>query len=580
MPLSATIKIIGASDSSFINQTRTDSIGRFEFSSIPYKSILIEISALGYQKVRKNLELSENRITFILLEEINQLRSVQISTKKPFIERSGGKTTMNIENSAIAAGNSAFDLLAKMPGVTIAQNGSINVNGKSGVQVLIDGKSTYLSAEQLSKRLKSLNSSEIKLIELSSNPSARFDAEGTAGLINIKLKKNENSGTNGTLEASYGYGKNAKSDFGISLNHRTDKLNIYGQLSNNYTKQDENLSVSRISEGASSSTYFQQENAQTRTVHNYNYKVGLDFLFNPKNTLGFLTSGYSNSGHDISNGRTDIGSTFNTIDSTVFADNPTTSLYRNQSYNLNYKSAIDTSGQEFTFDLDFVRYRSEENIVYNNNFADVSGNTYRMQNFRNTTPTNIKIWTAKADYTLPFSQKGSLDFGLKSSWVRSDNNFIFENAVGSEWLNDLTRSNQFVYTENINAAYGIFKYHPGATNIELGLRLEQTNSTGNSITDNRVVKQGYWNLFPNISVSQVLSYNHDLSFSYSRRINRPDYKSLNPFLYFVDLYTFVQGNPFLNPEYSHNFDLSYQYKKKFNASFSYSRTNNLIMDVF
>jgi len=583
-PVSATIVLKNLADTLLIRRVSTDDKGKFGFKNLSYGIYAININAVGFKAIYDKISITSTKFsidkTFKMIAESSDLGSINVSGRKPLIERFTDKTVMNVENSLVATGNTALEILAKMPGVSVNQDGNISVRGKSGVNVLIDGKSTFLSNEQLATRLKSLNSNELKSIELITNPSSKYDAEGNAGIINIKLKKNSAFGTNGNIDLGFGYAKNPKSDAGISLNHRNKNLNIFGNFANNNNKYQEDLNINRITSDGISDTYFHQYNTQIRSSHNNNYKFGLDYFLNEKNTIGFLTTGYFNNGHDSSKGTTDIGTSFTKIDSSIVADNPSTNKYRNQAYNINYKSALDTLGQEFSVDLDYAQYRSEENTVYNNNFSDANGFGYRTPlTFRNLMPSLIKIKAAKIDYSLPINTKSRFDFGLKSSWVSTDNDFRFENLVASQWQNDLTRSNRFVYDENINAAYVNFKHEFKSTSVEIGLRTEQTNSKGNSVNEQKVVKRSYFDFFPSFSVNQTLSENNQLGFSYSRRIDRPDYKSLNPFVYFVDLYTFSQGNPFLNPQYTNAFQLTYNYKKELNISLGYSITNNLIMDV-
>lgn len=582
--ISATLKFKSVIDSSFMKTVTTNEQGNFTLDNLPSGKLIVEVKSLGYKTLLETVELKPNKtdidLSFTLQQDINELESVVVAGRKPLIERHNNKTVMNVENSIVSTGNTALEVLAKMPGVSVNQDGIISIRGRSGVNVLIDGKSTYLSAEQLATRLKSLNSNEIKAIELITNPSSRYDAEGNAGLLNIKLKKNASYGTNGSIDLGFGYGKNAKSDAGISINHRNKSLNIFGNFANNNNKATENLDILRVVKDLDQDTYFHQYNTQTRSSYNNNYKAGIDYFINDRNTLGFLTTGYFNNGHDLSNGVTAIGQSFTKVDSSIVADNPAKNKYRNQAYNLNYKSVMDTLGQELSIDLDYAKYYSEENTIYQNSFFDQNGLNYKSPAiFRNATPSFIKIKAAKIDYALSLSATTKLDAGLKSSWVSTDNDFRFENLIGTDWKNDAGRSNRFVYDENINAAYATLKHEFKSTSIEIGLRMEQTNSKGNSINDNKIVKRSYFDFFPSFNINQTLSPNNEIGFSYSRRIDRPDYKSLNPFVYFVDLYTFSQGNPFLNPQYTNAFQLTYNYKKTLNISFGYSITNNLIIDV-
>lgn len=574
-----------AIDSAFLKSASTDELGRFYFKDLKNGEYSLEITALGYHPANIQFQISgklPNVVKNITLKTVeNTLGSINISAKKPMIERFNNKTVLNVENSLASAGSNALEILAKMPGVSVNQEGTISVRGKAGVNVLIDGKSTFLSNAQLAILLKSINGNELKTISLISNPSAKYDAAGNAGLIDIRLKKNTNFGTNGSLDGGFGYGKQPKSNTGISLNHRNKKFNVFGSLNNSNNKAPEDLAIERMVSSGLTNTFFKQSSTQIKSTHNNSYKAGVDYFLNGKNTLGLLTSGYFNNGHDLSASVTNIGTSFTSIDSSIIANSPSSNSYRNQTYNLNYKSVIDTTGQELTIDLDNANYRSQENINYNNYFsAGYEGLNKPPLIFRNSTPSSVSIKAAKIDYSLPFNTKTSVDFGLKSSWVSTDNDFKFENFANLQWQNDPTRSNRFIYDENINAAYGTFKHQFNSTSVEAGLRMEQTNSKGNSISEQKIVRRSYLNFFPNFAVNQKISELNTLGFTYSRRIDRPDYKSLNPFIYFVDLYTFAQGNPFLNPQYTHAFEGTYNYKKALNITLGYSITHNLILDVF
>ncbi|HWW42068.1 outer membrane beta-barrel family protein, partial [Pedobacter sp.] len=248
--------------------------------------------------------------------------------------------------------------------------------------------------------------------------------------------------------------------------------------------------------------------------------------------------------------------------------------------NLNYKGTLDTLGQEITADVDFAQYKSREESDFNNVYLNAAGQSYKPDYiFTNSTPTNVKIYSGKVDYTYPINKETKLDLGLKSSFVKTDNSFIFQNFINNSFVNDPARSNQFLYDENINAAYANMKRKFKTTTVQLGLRAEQTNSKGNSVTDQKVVNRHYFDLFPSLFVNQELSKDHEVGFSYSRRIDRPDYSNLNPFVSYLDLYSYRFGNPFLKPQYTNSFEISYSFKKTLNVSFGYSHTSDVMSDV-
>ncbi|MET1053951.1 MAG: TonB-dependent receptor [Pedobacter sp.] len=582
----ASVSLLKAKDSTLIKGSITEENGTYAFSNLADGQYIIAINMVGYAKVLKGPYLINDTHKTYTVDQVElaptskQLKNVEIVSRKPLVERQVDKTVLNIENSVLAAGNNALEILQKAPGVTVDKDGNISLRGKKGVLVMLDGKPTYMSSEQLANLLRSTEGNAVQSIELITNPSAKYDAAGNSGIINIKLKKNKNYGTNGSVNAGAGYGRYYKANTGISLNHREKKFNIFGDFNYSRRKQYHNLDIMRVNNTTTDQTYFNQTSEGKGPRRNYNFKGGLDYFLDDSNTIGLAVNGYNGGGSNDAKVLTLIGSQPLQTDSSVLANNPNQFNYRGITYNLNYKGTIDTAGQEITADIDYSKYKNSGDNQYNNNYLDINGQPYRSPYiFRSFAPSEVNVFAVKTDYTYPFSKKMKLDAGLKSSVVSTDNNSIFENFLNNNWQNDASRSNQFKYDENINAGYLNLKREFTGTTIQLGLRAEQTNSTGNSITEQRVSKRHYFNLFPSLFVNHVLSKNNEIGFSYSRRIDRPDYGDLNPFISFVDLYTYGIGNPFLNPQYTNAFEVSYSYKKTINATFGYSHTNDAITRV-
>lgn len=584
----ATIGLLNAKDSSAVQGTLTKENGQFEFKELAMGNYLVSMYVVGYKKVFKgpyvlNPAKSAFQVEAVqLMPDAKQLQGVDIVKQKPLVERQLDKTVLNVENSTLAVGNTALDILEKSPGVSVDKDGNISLRGKQGVTVMLDGKPTYLSSEQLANLLRSMEGSAIKSIELITNPSAKYDAAGNSGIINIKLKKNSNYGTNGSVFAGSGYGTYYKANGGFTLNHRQEKFNVFGNVDYGRNKRFNSLDIYRVNNTLQDQTIFDQTSDNIRNRNNSNYKAGIDYFLNDKNTIGFVFTGYKSSGDSQADVLTLIGSTPAVGDSSVVARNLSDSKYTGQTYNLNFKSMIDTLGQELTVDADYARYNGREQNAFDNLYFNAGGQQTRAPYlFQNGTPSVVKIWSGKIDYTYPLQKDMKLEAGLKTSVVTTDNDYRFLNfnPGNNQWENDPTRSNQFIYDENINAAYLNVNRKFKSTSVQIGLRAEQTNSKGNSITENRIVKRDYLNFFPSVFLNQDLSKNHSMGLSYSRRIDRPDYGSLNPFIYYVDLYTYQYGNPFLKPQYTNSFELSYSFKKTLNATLGYSRTSDVITEV-
>jgi hypothetical protein len=582
-PIAYTALSLLNADSAVIKGSLTTEKGEFTFLNVPYGTYMIVAEAIGYKKsVSDPFAISEANKDHLIesrlfLADALQLNTVSITARKPLLERKSDKVILNVANSILAAGNSALDILSRAPGVTVDNEGNISLKGKRGVSIMLNGKLTYLSTEQLTALLRSTTGNSIESIEMMSNPSAKYDASGSAGIINIKLKKNQGDGTNGTITAGGGYGKYYKYNGGLMLNHRVNKLNVFGDYNYSENKDFQDLNVNRSNTAGAEQTFFDQEGSEVYLHRDNSYRAGIDYYLNDKSVLGFSMNGSFKNINIASENRTSMGSTIFTPDSSVVAINPGKSRYADQAYNLNYKITIDTVGQELNAGIDYAHFYSNNNTVYNNYFYSTSGNLLKAPLiYRNATPSNVNILVGKVDYTLPLVPKLKLEMGVKGSYVRTDNDFQFENLDSNTWNNDTSRSNKFIYKEQVSAAYANIHKEYKSTTIQVGLRAEFTHSEGNSLTTRSVVKRNYLDLFPSIFVNQTLSPNHEIGVSYSRRIDRPDYQSLNPFLYFSDLYTYNQGNPLLNPQYTNSFEFSYGYKKIVDATIGYSATHDVI----
>ncbi|TDG37585.1 TonB-dependent receptor [Pedobacter changchengzhani] len=581
----ATVILYKAADSSVVKTGFTDQNGAFGFAVAIKGSYYYKASNMGYKTTKSKLiVLDENnqKVDFgavQLVPTAENLKEVTVAVIKPLIERRMDKVIMNVASSAVLTGSNALEVLQKAPGVSVDQNDNISMQGKQGVLIQLDGKQTYMSSADVANLLRNMQSAEIETIELITNPSSKYDASGNSGIINIKTKKSRAGGTNGSANATIGCGKNFQGNTGINLNHRTKKINVFGNYNYGNQQLENTIGIDRISNGTPD-TYFMQASTNKEKQQNNNFKAGLDFFLDNKNTIGLLLNGYSNHGTEASANNTLIGPSFQKVDSTLKSNSLQTNRYNNIAYNLNYKSVLDTAGSEISADLDYSRYNGNDGSNYINDYFYADGNRIRPISYtRNSTPSIIDIKAFKVDYNTSLSKSIKLEAGLKSSWVKTDNDLQAEELVNNIWQNDTRRSNQFVYNENVNAAYTNINKEFKNTSFQLGLRVEQTNSKGNLITTNKVVERSYWDFFPTLFVQQKLSKNHQLGFSYSRRIDRPSYDALNPFIYYLDQYTYQKGNPFLNPQYTNNLELSYTFMEKYALTVGYSHTKDVIADV-
>ena len=445
---------------------------------------------------------------------------------------------------------------------------------------MIDGKPTYLSSADVTNLLKNMQSSDVQFIELITNPSAKYDATGNAGIINIKTKKSKSYGTNGSLIAGAGYGNDPKANAGITLNSRSEKLNIFGNYNYSYNKTGRTLAIDRVVFQNGANTIFAQNGSQHEDDNNQNVRLGADFNINKNNLVGFLYNGYDNKEDQNAGNITLMSKQKGFVDSSLYADNHFKMRYKNSRYNLNYKSKLSEKGQELNIDADYSKFNSTVNSFFKNYYYDACLQELKSPFFaKNNTSSIINIRALKADYSSAVNTSLKIEGGAKATWINTDNDLIFSNQAESEWQKDPSKSNHFKYDENVFAAYLNGSREWKNTSVQAGLRAEYSDTKGNSITDNKIVKRDYFDLFPSIFINQKLSSNHRISASYSKRIQRPDYESLNPFVYIIDDYTYEKGNPFLKPQYTNSFEMTYMYQNKYLAQAGYSSIKDMIAEV-
>jgi hypothetical protein len=581
------VMLVKASDSTLVKGDLSSATGTFAFENVGEGKYRIVATQLGFAKIHSEvfgLDAShpEHTLPALAMEEENKLlKEVTVTAKKPFIEQQIDRTVVNVENSIVASGNTALEVLEKAPGVTIdRQNDQIQLRGKQGVTIMIDGKQTYLSGQEVTDLLKNTPSDNIEKIEIITNPSSKYDAAGNSGIINIRMKKNKNFGTNGSVIIGAGYGRYEKSNNSLRLNHREGKINAFGNYSYSYNRSFQENELNRSIPFNGQVTYFDQNSSRPNLFSGHNYRAGLDYFINKKSTLGVLMSGFSNSWNQ------DNGINYSVIrnEAGAITLRPTTNVmvknqWANLTGNLNYKYDFDGKGRELTADMDYSRFDRDSKNALTTNYTDAAGNVAQpTEKIRNTMPATIDIWAFKSDYVHPTKKGGKWEGGIKSSSVRSDNNLIYDNDRDGEWVLDTTKSNRFKYRENIQAAYLNFAGKlDKKTSLQLGLRVEHTNSQGHSVTLSKLVDRSYTDIFPTFFASRQLDTNNVLNLSYSKRIDRPNYQDLNPFVFYLDPYTYQQGNPYLKPQYTHALQLTHVYKGALSTSLGYNRTSDVIV---
>lgn len=587
----ATIIIKKTNSDQIIQSTFTDSAGHFQLK-VPQKGdYLIGISSIGTFPLSVSVSLGERQnIIFpdiTLMASVSNLKEVVVTEKKAYMEQRLDRTIINVGALISNDGANALEVLEKSPGVIVDGNGNISFKGKSGVTIFIDGKPTYLSGSNLSGYLKSLPSSALDQIELMDNPPAKYDAAGNSGVINIKTKKLKTKGFNGSLSSSLGQAHYTQNSESINLNYRVNKINIFSNasysLNHSYRKLD--LDRNYFDNNGDLNSAFEQTQYIKSKTNAANLKLGMDYYLSPKTTWGIVFTGTTSPGKTDNPSINLLLDKNRQLDSTITADNKSKNHFFNEGVNLNYGHQFDSQGKQLTFDLDYLNYNSRiDQSFINQSFAQ-DATLANTQVITANLPTTINIWSAKTDYTLPLSKKGKLEAGIKSSYINTDNQANYFNEVNENATVNYNLTNRFLYKENINAAYVNFTKSYRRFSLQLGLRAENTNANGHQLgnptrQDSSFVKN-YTNLFPTAYFSYKLdtSGTNLLLASYGRRIRRPYYQDLNPFITISDKFTYSSGNPFLKSQYSDNYKLSYSYKNIFTAALYYNHISEIQNEV-
>ena len=570
-------------DNSLVKTEFTDENGGFTFQSIPNGNYSIKINADGALNTIKTINVQSNveLETITINRTPEKLKEVVVEKKKPFIERKLDKLVVNVENSIASAGSTVLEVLQRSPGVMVNEDSGLNLKGKSGVIVMIDGKPSPLSGVDLISYLKSIPASNIQTIEIISNPSARYDAAGNAGIINIKFKKDKSQGLNGSVTLSYGQGVYAKPSANNSWNYRNKKWNFFGSYSYSSPKNFTYFFINRkfFDVNQNLESIFEQESYTKQPIQSNNARFGIDFYSTEKTIIGVLFNGNWNTNNRNGNTNATITNANGLLDYTTKTSILLDENRFNGFANLNFKHTF-SNGKELTADLDFGSFDSKTmQDIQNMNF-NPDGSTIADSKLATNQTGIIKVHSIKTDYSHVFTEKSKLELGLKSSLVSSQNDVKFYDVINNQNILDATRSNNFLYDENINALYGSYTKNHKKWEFQCGLRIENTNTRGEQIATNETFSRNYTNFFPNIVVNRTISEENSLSFTYAKRIDRPTYRQLNPFKIFVDSYTYVVGDPTLNSVITNLFEINHTFKGKYITTLSYNKSKESITDIF
>ena len=585
----ATIYVYKYNTNKLLKTALTENDGSFEITPNKIDSFFIEAKATGWEKYKTNLLIASQQSINLgnIILKPTALEDVTVNTQKKYIERKLDRVIINPNVLITNAGSNVLEALEKAPGVMVNEDGLLKLKGNPGVMVFIDDKPTQLSGADLANYLKTLTTTQVENIEIMTNPPAKYDAAGNAGIINIKLKKNVAKGFNGSASIGYGQGFYARSNNSATFNYRVNKFNFFSSASYNINNSYQDLTINRsyFDISGTKQSAFNQNTFIKKQNKSASIRIGADYYASKKTTIGVAFSGFRNPSLSTNDNKANILNGSNTLVANNRAFTNSDKLWKNGTANFNFNHKTNNKGGELSGNFDYIQFNAtmDQSLVNTTTtIAPVNVNSSTLNSFL---PANLKITSGKLDFIQPIKNGGRFETGLKTSFVNTDNTANFFDVVGNVSTVNNTFSNRFKYKENINAGYASYTTDIKKLSVQVGLRYEHTavdgKQLGNAVVKDSSFSLNYGNLFPTVFAGLPLDSigNHYLSFSYGRRIERPNYQDMNPFTYPMDNFTFYAGNPFLQPTIVNKFELAYTLNNKVTFTANYSSAYNVIMET-
>ena len=571
----ATIALFQQADSALVKGVATDENGSFILTNIKDGRYYLETSRLGFatQKVENLNFPKDNGQQFILtlLEDATVLSTVEVTAKVPLLEQRADRLIVNVAENATSLNGSLLDVMKKVPGMLVIGN-KLKMAGQPNVTILLNGKSTkYMDIQSL---LKDMPGDNIQRVEVIHQPGAEFDAEGTGPIINIILKKNSLFGTNGSIKVGIAKGEDFKYQTGVSLSHYQGKFNVSGSIGwKDYPYYDEMRLTRLVGEDV-----YDQVSIDPYENQSFNANLGIDWDVTKRQRIGCSSRYFDWASDNIITNTTDINFLDEAIkDLNLITKNTKEETWKMRTFNPYYRFEIDTTGQKIDFDINVVTIT---NGGGNKLSSQELNHGVRFPGQEYLQPGATAIITAQLDYVYPFSKVFKVKIGGKYSDAKLDNDLqaLVENESG-DWLNDPLQSNHFLFDETIKAAYLKIGFNQEKWSGTAGLRYEDSESKGYSITLDTTLTRTIAKLFPSVSLNRSITKELGATFAYSYRIDRPNYASLNPFVYYLDPFTSERGNPALAPAFTHSMKFNLNYEKQPFFNIAYKITNDAMVEV-
>lgn len=577
----ANVLLINPHDSSLVTGTLADEKGRYNLINNSAGEYLLNVSILGYKPYYSNVFVTNgsknSRVMnpIKMVEEAQELAEVNITAKKPLYEMQIDRMVINLESSLSSKGMSALEVLEKSPGVTVdKQRNTLSLIGKEGVKLMINGKINYMPVADVIQMLEAMSSEEIKKIELITAPPAKYDAEGDAGIINLVLKKNLDTGTNGSYMLGAEMGARGKINGNLNFNHRKERINYYLNYSSSFRASRYVIQSNRITEKEGSVYETRTKSTQTPETFFNSIRSGIDFDLSDKTLLGVMFSGYiyDYEGHFVNN---TIIRKDDEIESrlSLNAKGPINSYYALSNINLQHSFKKD---EILTFNFDYLDYYRVNPSHYIQDVNEGADHLNIGDEIDTEKSTPLKISVGKIDYSRQIGTGLKLEAGLKATINRFRNDVSVSYLNSGIWETDEELTNKFTLNEETGAAYTSLNYtldeHTGFAG---GLRYEYINSVLSSLEEQGIVDLHYGRFFPSFYFSRKINENNKIQLSFNRRIDRPTFNELAPFIFFMSPNTYLSGNENLVPAFSNLYKFEYKYKF-FYLTLGYTSTKDFI----
>ena len=573
----ANIMLYKVKDSSLVTGGITNTKGEFSIDKVPFGRYYVEVKFIGYKNTKVEGVMITPRQTEVMMETIKlkqaseNIEEIVVTGQKSMLQNNLDKKVINVDRSINVEGGTALDIMRNIPSVDVDVEGNVSVRGSSNLTILVDGRPSQINS------LEELPSNLVQSVELITNPSVRYDPDGLSGILNIVLVKKKTPGYHGMVSVNAGTGN--KYSGTVNMNIRQGKLNYFGNIDFRKFASYGSGITNRQTFLTDTIKYLDQKSKDDREGTMYNFRGGVDFFINPKNTLSLVAS---TSFRNFKGSEKSSNIRYSIPDATKFMgdeDNNSNSDSKStgSEFALNYKKTFEKAGQELTSDLYFSNgdRNSDENLIMSDNLAAASI-------FKKTT-NDSKNWsfTFQSDFVKPIGNGGRLETGIKGIIRKSDGNYILNerDLVSDPWLINTDVSNHFILTDQIYAGYAIYSNTIGAISYQGGIRVEDQLKKADQRTTDSVVNASFFNIFPSAHVKWDINKTNALQISYSKRVNRPSSRDLNPFKDIEDPLNVSYGNPYLEPEFTDAYEIGHSLnlaKTNITSTLFYRYRTNLI----